>query len=549
MRTKRASAVALILSMSCLAFAAQAQQLGPNASRPPNILLVIADDIGMDVTTDMYPGLIDGLVSRYGPSGLDHPDFQAIHGRPASTPNLDRLAKQGMRFTHAWAHPFCSPTRAAVITGLFAAETKVTSYEDALSPNHTTFVQLLRDKGGYSTAIFGKWHLAGLPGNPSYPGVKPKQAGFDLFRGNLHAAIGTYWDYDYQVQLADTPADQWLEQSPPVRSLPGIAPTTYAPVVKVADTIEWITEREEADADRPWFAWLAFNLSHATIQRAPSQMAVPNADTLDAATAAAVRECGGVFGTPDYGSCPGELQMRAMTNSLDTLLGKLLEAVDALDRNTYVILIGDNGTPMYGRPNLDFIDNMYITRSGRGKGTVFESGARVPMVIRGPGIEPNSESAAIVHVVDLYATALELAGLQVPDRVSNSEGNGTVPLAGMSLAPIVFGKASSVRDPDKGYLLTETHDLMRGGIREVGARNLTHKVLCTDGAAAANCEFYDLEQDPLEEYPLAKPDDCAGYTDGSWTPADPEWHFCRLTDVVARKSFLIAKPDGPTQSW
>jgi hypothetical protein len=79
---------------------------------------------------------------------------------------------------------------------------------------------------------------------------------------------------------------------------------------------------------------------------------------------------------------------------------------------------------------------------------------------------------------------------------------------------------------------------MRGGIREVGVRNLTHKVLCTDGAAAANCEFFNIERDPLEEYPLAKPDDCTAYTDGSWTPADPQWHFCRLTDVVAKKSFL-----------
>ena len=70
-------------------------------------------------------------------------------------------------------------------------------------PATRPFVRQLKEQGGYSTALFGKWHLAGVPGGPNpYSGMKPKQAGFDLFRGNMHAAIRTYWDYDYQVQDA-----------------------------------------------------------------------------------------------------------------------------------------------------------------------------------------------------------------------------------------------------------------------------------------------------------------------------------------------------------
>jgi arylsulfatase A-like enzyme len=515
-----------------------AQERGEaGTTQRPNILLIISDDVGTDVTSDIYPGMIDQLTARYGPSGLNHPDFQAIDGRPASTPNLAQLARQGMRFTNVWAHPFCSPTRAALITGLFAAETKVANYQNALSQSHTTFVQLLKDEG-YSTAVFGKWHLAGLTGNPPYPGMKPKEAGFEIFKGNMHAAITTFWDYGYQVQVSDTPANEWLEQSPPERSLPGIAPTTFAPVVKVADTIEWIGEKEANDPDKPWFAWLAFNLSHATSARRPSQMAVPNADTLDAASREEMEACGGVFGSQDVGNCSGEAQMRAMTNALDTVVGKLLDAVNEIDEDTYVIYIGDNGTPMYGRPGLDFIDNMYITRSGRGKGTVYESGAQVPMVVTGPGIDPNSENSEFAHAVDMFATVLELAGLDAPTTVSNSTGTGSVPLAGVSLAPILLGHASRVRDPNEGYILTETHDLMRGGIREVGARNGTHKVLCTDEASMSACEFFDVATDPLEEFPLAKPAGCDGYVNGDWSPVDPEWHFCRLTEVVASKSFL-----------
>ncbi|MBN1570304.1 MAG: sulfatase-like hydrolase/transferase [Acidobacteria bacterium] len=507
------------------------------ASRRPNILLVIADDIGIDVLTDAYPGLINDLVKKYGPSGHKHAEYRQIEGKPASTPVLDKLARQGMRFTNVWAHPFCSPTRATILTGLYAAKTKVATYADALSTKHTSFVRMLKDEAGYSTAVFGKWHMAGLPGKPAdYPGMKPKQAGFDLFKGNMHAAIRSYWDYDYQVQDADTPADQWRTEPMPKKSLPGIAATNYAPVVKVADTIEWITTREKENPDKPWFVWLAFNLAHTTIIQKPSAMCVPNADTLDAVSYKEMKGCGGTFGSNDAGSCSGEALNRAMTNSLDTTLGKLLNAVDAMDSNTYVIFIGDNGTPMYGRPNLNFIDNMYITRQGRGKGTAYESGALVPMIIRGPKIAANTQSSGSIHVADLFATILQLARLDPPKQVADSDGTGTVPLDAVSMSPILFDKARSVRDPNTGYILNENKNLMTGGTRWVGAQNATHKVVCID--SPSNCTFYNLVDDPLEEKPLAKPDSCIGYTDGTWTPADPRWHYCRLTEVVSKYSIL-----------
>jgi len=332
----------------------------------PNILLVIMDDVGLDVTTDMYPGLIDGIQRQYGASGKNHPKAGAIHGRPASTPNLDALARQGMVFGNMWVQPFCSPTRASILTGLFAVKANVLTYADPLSQHYNSFVQILKDQGGYSTALFGKWHLAGLPAN-NYSGMKPKEAGFDLFKGNLHAAINTYWDWDYVVQDEKTAPAEYRTEKPPVRSLPGIAPSTYAPLVNVADALEWITAREKENPDKPWFAWVASNLSHATTSSQPTQMPAPNEDTLDGKTLDEMTPCGAKFGTMDTGKCSGEAVMRASTNSLDTLIGKLLRKVDALDPNTYVMVLGDNGTPMYGRPNLDFIDNMYITIKGRGK--------------------------------------------------------------------------------------------------------------------------------------------------------------------------------------
>lgn len=505
------------------------------AARPPNILLIIGDDIGLDVSTSMYPGMVDALARQYGPSGLRHSGASSIQGRPASIPNLDRLAKQGIAFSNAWAQPFCSPTRASILTGLSAAKANVINYTDPLSPGFTSFVRKLKDEGGYSTGVFGKWHLAGMPGGPtSYPGMKPRQAGFDVFRGNMSAAIKTYWDYDYMEQDDATPADRWRTGKPPQRSLPGVAPTTYSAVVQVADALEWIGEREKAAPGKPWFTWLAFNLAHATAQQQPSAMMVPNADTLDAASTAEMMACNGNFGTQETGTCSGEALMRAMTNSMDTLIGKLLAEVDRLDPDTVVIYIADNGTPMYARANLDFIDNMYITRKGRGKGTAYESGARVPLVIRGPRIAANRINADFVQAADLFPTILALAGLNVPAKVSNADGSGTYQLDGVSLQPLLSGKSKRIRDPDKDYLLTESLNLMTNSTRQIGARNGTFKVICTERVDNASCEFYDLVKDPLEEYPLQKPASC----NVARNAKAAAWHYCRLADVIRKESFF-----------
>ncbi|MCC6203109.1 MAG: sulfatase-like hydrolase/transferase [Gammaproteobacteria bacterium] len=508
----------------------------------PNILLIIADDVGIDVTTDMYPGLIDQVMKQYGPTGHKHAHAAAIRGKPASTPRLDRLARQGMTFTNTWAHPFCSPTRASILTGLNGLGTRVLTYADPLSAKHTSFVQLLKDQGGYSTGLFGKWHLSGSPGRAAgaanFPGVKPKQAGFDVFTGNLNAAIPLYTQYDIHAQDTTTPPHEWRSSPAIERTLPGIAPTKYADVAWVADAIDWISAQEKSNPDKPWFAWVAFNSAHATAIQQPSAMTVPDRDLLDAPSLAEMEACGGEFGSNRPGNCSGEALMRAMTNAADTLTGKLLDAVDKLDPNTYVIFIGDNGTPMYGRPNLDFIDNLYLTKKGRGKGTPYQSGARVPLTIRGPQIAAGKTSNELTQAADLFSTTLALAGVEVPGQVSDADGTGKMLLDAVSLAPVLFGKEQSVRDPNRGYVVTETVNLMTNGTRYVGARNGRYTIACTEGAAADACEFYDLVSDPIQEYPLEEPASCEQYGNGTWQPTDQAWHFCRLVEVVLTHSYF-----------
>jgi hypothetical protein len=191
---------------------------------------------------------------------------------------------------------------------------------------------------------------------------------------------------------------------------------------------------------------------------------------------------------------------------------------------------------MYGRPNLDFIDNMYITRVGRGKGTAFESGVRVPLAVRGPRIAAGTSTAEYTHAADLFSTMLSIANVALPEKVADNTGTGMLDPDSVSLTPILFGQADRVRDPNEGYLLTETSNLMQNNLRLVAARNATHKVSCTNDVG--NCEFFDVAADPLEEDPLEKPSSCAQYE--SLTAKDREWHYCRLLRVIAEESFLAA---------
>ncbi len=514
------------------------------AEAPPNILFVVLDDVGTDMTTGVLPGEIDRMLAQYGPDGLNHPNFANIDGGPASTPVLDSLAMQSLVFANAWAEPFCSPTRAAMLTGLYPQRTDVLDYTGWLSQNHLSLVTLLSEQD-YTSAIFGKWHVAGLNDirpdappqeGPLYPGMKPKEAGFDLFLGDMNGALPDYWDYEVSIQDADTAPAEWRVETQTARSLDGIESTTFAPVVKVADTIDWITQQESADPDKPWFAWLAFNMVHILPAQPP--VIVPNRDTLNAEAAAEIEACGGEFGSHNLGSCSAPALNRAMMNATDTVLGRLLAAVDELDPNTIVIVIGDNGTGQYGRPQVNFLDNLYLTYEGRGKGTGYESGVRVPLMVRGPGIEAG-RSDAIVHAVDMFSTIAEVAGATPPMSVPNRAGDAMLPLDSMSLVPILSGNVQDVRDPDTGYVIAQGRTPLAGNRAQAAIRNATYKLLCTrsDNDSKESCQFYNLVVDPLEEFPLPAPASCEAVADVP-PSADEAWHYCHLMNVMLTETVL-----------
>jgi hypothetical protein len=176
--------------------------------------------------------------------------------------------------------------------------------------------------------------------------------------------------------------------------------------VNAADAIQWITEQKSKNPNKPWHVWLTFNLSHITGNPKPNPMIVPNIDTMDEVSIKEMKACGGTFGSAIVGSCSSEALMRAMTNSMDTIIRKVLDVVDKLDPNTYVIYLGDNGTWMFGTGR-EFIDNMYITKQERSKGIGHESGAASRWRSGERASKPVPKRRAD-PCVDLFSTILEL---------------------------------------------------------------------------------------------------------------------------------------------
>ena len=329
----------------------------------PNIVLILADDLGWN-----------GL-SCYG-SGL------------VETPNIDRLATEGMRFTDAYALSQCLPTRAAIFSGQYGARTGLTSVETAsppyapmispgrpegLEPEVYTLFEMLRD-AGYRTGMSGKWHL----GEANGCDVILKRHGIGFFK-------------DYGLQVVG----------------PGLPNRNDKQVSAITDDMLAFIEENK---DNRFVAYLAHRSPHTPFD-------VPDETVLGVMKRGYKRS-----------SDPDGIQSErvaadyiAMIEYLDASVGRVLDMLDksGLTDNTLVLFLSDNGgltrvwdnTPLRG-----------------GKGQLYEGGVRVPFIVRWPaGVEPGTLCPVPVHVVDLYPTFTELAGGNVPET-SIFDGVSLVPL-------------------------------------------------------------------------------------------------------------------------
>lgn len=353
------------------------------AGQRPNIVFLLADDLG-------WTGV--------GCFGSD------LH----ETPNIDRLAGEGMLFTDAYsACTVCSPTRASIMTGKYPARLHLTDFiagqnrpfEKRTVPAWTKYMKLeevtvaeaLR-AGGYATAHIGKWHLEPPkpPEGHSAEDFKPTGHGFDLSIAKPPGTKGYFLPKDYE--RADGSRGGYL--------------TDFLTDEAVA-TIERFK-------DRPFFLYLAYHTPHTPIQ-GKEKLIAHYERKLQKMPDARHRN-------PTYA---------AMVHSLDESVGRIIEQLAdlGLSENTAVFFVSDNGglTQRYGK--IDGIADNYPLR--RGKGSAYEGGVRVPMVVRWPGVvQTDSRCSEPVMTIDFYPTALEIAGVS-GDASHNEEVDG------LSLLPLL----------------------------------------------------------------------------------------------------------------
>jgi arylsulfatase A-like enzyme len=330
-------------------------EAGAGAAEPkrPNIVFILADDLGVN---DL------GCYGRQ-----DH-----------ETPRLDRLARQGLRFTSACAEPVCSPTRATLLTGKAPARLHLTTFlpgrpdtpaqkllhpkiELQLPPKEKTVAKLLRE-AGYATACVGKWHLGGAASGPD-------KHGFDV----IHAG-----------QATTTPSE--TEGGKGEYDL-----TRHA--------IRFLNDNK----GRPFFLYLAHNGPHIPLGAKPEL----------------VKKYRDAF-NPTYA---------AMVNTLDTCVGQVLDNLDELRLadQTLVVFASDNG----GLHVLESPDSpaTHNTPFRAGKGFLYEGGLRVPAIVRWPGhVAAGQTSDVPASMTDWAPTLLEACGVKAPEN-----------LDGVSLVPLLKG--------------------------------------------------------------------------------------------------------------
>ena len=440
----------------------------PPGERPPNIVLILADDLGWNDLTVDGGGVADGTVP---------------------TPSIDSIARDGIRFTSGYAaNGTCAPSRAALLTGRYgtrfgfeftptppgmstlvprianrmpgrlrpvvtqdAESEELPFHEMGMPPSEITIAELLQE-AGYHTVHIGKWHLGGEHG------MAPHEQGFDE---SLLMASGLYLPVDHpdtvNAPLDFDPIDRFLW-----RVLKFAASFNGGAAFEPAEYLtDYYTEQAvrviEANRERPFFLYLAHWAPHTPLQATRADY-----DALSHIEDHRLR----VYA--------------AMIRALDRGVGRVLEALrdNGLEDDTLVFFSSDNGAPGYiGLPD--------VNRPFRGwKITFFEGGIRVPYFVKWPARLPAGRSFdAPVHGFDFYATAAAAAGAALPaDR----------PIDGVDLVPFVLGARESV--PHRQLFWRTGHyqvALVDGWKLQVNER------------PPGGVWLFDLESDPTEQTNLA----------------------------------------------
>jgi arylsulfatase A-like enzyme len=433
--------------------------------RPPNVVFIVADDLGY------------GELGSYGQKKI-------------KTPNLDRLAAEGMRFTqHYSGSPVCAPSRCVLMTGMHAGHALVRNNHATppegqfpIPEGTVTLARLLHGRG-YATGAFGKWGLGG----PNSTGVPWKQ-GFDRFYGYLcqgkaHNFYPTYlWDNERKVELKN-PEMKLPDKLPPDADPKDPASyKAYRGTQYSADLIFEQARRFVSDhKDRPFFLFVPTTVPHLALQVPEDSLA----------------EYRGKWEDPPYVGGRGYLPHHspraayaAMVTRLDREIGRIMDMVKeaGLDEQTIFVFSSDNG-PLDNRFAGTDSEFFHSTAGLRGfKGSLYEGGFRVPCIVRWKGrIKADTVSSRVTGFEDWLPTLLELTG----QAEATPKG-----LDGISFAPTLLGK----KQEERPFLYREFPSYGGQQCVRIGDWKGVRQNLMPRGAAKPNLhiELYHLGDDPRE---------------------------------------------------
>ncbi|SMO74612.1 Arylsulfatase A [Saccharicrinis carchari] len=421
-------------------------------SPKPNIIYILADDLGY------------GDLSCYGQSKF-------------STPNIDKLAESGIRFTqHYSGSTVCAPSRSALMTGQHTGRTYIRGNREyqpegqhPLKEEAVTIAELMK-KAGYATGAFGKWGL-GYPGSEG----DPNNQGFDVFFGYNCQRLGHHY---YPYFLRSNQDSLVLEANA------GNKEGVYAPNLIHEKTLEFIDDNK----DKPFFLYVPTIIPHAELF-APEEYMAKYRGKFDPEHQYKGVDSGEGFRKGAYGSQPeSHAAFAAMIDLLDTQVGEIVAKVNelGLTNNTLIIFTSDNGPHKEGGAQPDYFNSNGPLRGY--KRDLYEGGIRVPFVASWPGqIKPGTTSDHISAFWDMLPTFTDLLGMEHPDNID-----------GISMLPSLTGHGTQ---KEHNYLYWEFAAV--GGRKAVRMGQWKAVQYDISKNPDAPIELYNLNEDLGEENNVA----------------------------------------------
>jgi len=444
----------IILPVSLLLLAAcQSGKTGTTELQQPNIIYILADDLGY------------GDLSCYG---------QKLF----KTPNIDQLAESGIKFTqHYSGSTVCAPSRSALMTGQHTGHTYIRGNKEVkpegqhpLKDEAFTIAESLKAIG-YVTGAFGKWGL----GSPASEG-DPNNQGFDVFYGYNCQRMGHNY-YPYHL---------WHNQNKEMLTgNQGTKAEQYGPELIHEQALKFIDDNK----DKPFFLYYATIIPHAELFAPESYMSKHRGRYEPEKQYRGVDE-GENYRLGPYGSQPeAHAAFAAMINVLDDHVGEIIAKLKAegIYKNTLIIFTSDNGPHLEGGADPDYFNSNGIFKGY--KRDLYEGGIRVPMIAAWHGrIKPDTETDHLSAFWDVFPTLAELTGASLPAGVD-----------GISFLPVLTGENNQQKQHD--YLYWEFHELGgRKAIRKDNWKLVMYNVFTPEKTSV---ELFDLQTDPGEEHNLA----------------------------------------------